>query len=50
MKYRHLTSKVLQTKEIMFLRYGTEEPKIEEKPTPILSLTFVAKLMKITPG
>ena len=32
----------------MYLRYGSEEPNIEKPPAPLLSLRFIAKLMKLS--
>ena len=40
----------MQTKEVMFLRYGMEEPSISNPPTPLLTLQYVAKLMNIRLG
>jgi hypothetical protein len=40
----------MQTKEVMFLRYGMEEPSISNPPTPLLTLQYVAKLMKTSLG
>ena len=41
---------ITQTKEVMLLRYGTEEPSKEKLPKPLLTMAFVAKLLKITRG
>ena len=37
----------MQTKEIMYLRYGTEEPSKENPPVPLLTIAFVARLTKL---
>ena len=47
MRNLKLSLKIPQTKEILFLRYGTEEPCRLKTPAPLLSLTFVAKLTKL---
>ena len=39
---------ITQTKEVMFLRYGTQEPLKEKPPQPLLTIAFVAKLLNIT--
>lgn len=38
---------IKQTKEIMYLRYGTEKPSISSPPAPILTMAFVARLTKL---
>jgi hypothetical protein len=40
----------LQRKEALFLRYGSETPCIDPKPKPLLTIAFVAKLMKLSIG
>ena len=40
----------LQRKEVLYLRYGTEAPSVSSKPPPLLTLTLVAKLMKLPIG
>ena len=47
MRNLKLKDKIPQTKEIMFLRYGTEEPCKIKPPAPLLTLAFVAKLIKL---
>ena len=38
---------IKQTKEIMYLRYGSEKPSISSPPFPLLTLAFVARLTKL---
>ena len=47
MKLRTQSKKVKQTKEILYLRYGTEKPSISSPPVPLLTLAFVARLTKL---
>ena len=41
------SKKLKQTKEMLYLRYGTENPSISSPPAPLLTLAFVARLIKL---
>ena len=47
---RHNSELTAQTKEVLFLRYGTEEPSKEKRPKPLLTMAFIAKLTKLPLG
>ena len=47
---RHNSELTAQTKQVMFLRYGTEEPSKAKPPAPLLTMAFVAKLTKLPLG
>jgi hypothetical protein len=44
---RYNQKRELQRKEALFLRYGNEEPTIDPRPRPLLTLAFVGRLMRL---
>jgi hypothetical protein len=49
MKFVHpVQQRLAKLRRALFLRYGEEEPSLNPKPTPLLPLSAVAKMMSLT--
>jgi hypothetical protein len=44
---RYDQERELLRKEVLFLRYGSEAPATDPRPRPLLTMAFVARLMRL---